>query len=220
MSTNRYNPSAFLSIQEVDSLVDRALAKDPTLPKEAFAWVLGYGETQYPGESYLSDKTRDYVYGRWSEFRGRGKMASGRRTNNIIGKLKDAAGPHWLANRYNAQSEAAKVEPGSRVWAVQVGYEVIAFVHGGNAAGAVAEAEVTWRWMYPSGRFEAFLVGLGGKRESDTRNGRLMFAMNDKVQKFRDQAKQLEAKADRLADLLNVWAVMNPDQVAAVINAG
>jgi hypothetical protein len=30
----------------------------------------------------------------------------------------------------------------------------------------------------------------------------------------------MEQKADRLADLLNVWAVTNPDQVAAVISAG
>ena len=37
MSTTRYNPSAFLSIQEVDALVDKALAKDPTLPAEALA---------------------------------------------------------------------------------------------------------------------------------------------------------------------------------------
>lgn len=220
MSTSRYNPSAFLSIQEVDALVDRALVKDPTLPPEALAWVIGYGESQYPSENYAQDKVRDYVYSRWPEFRSRGRMASGRRTGNIIGKLQDAANRGSIGTRHWAESSAT-LDSDTKVYAAVIGYsEVVAYVHGGNAASAVTEAEVSWRWMYPGAKFSAYLIGLGGKRECDIRNGRMMFSMNEKVQKLRDQAKSLEQKADRLADLLNVWAVTNPDQVAAVINAG
>ena len=208
MSTTRYNPSAFLSIQEVDALVDKALAKDPTLPAEAFAWVIGYGESQYPSENYAHDKVRDYVYSRWPEFCSRGRMASGRRTGNIIEKLRSAASRGSIPTRHWAE-ESKTLDSGTKV-----------YVHGGNAAGAITEAEVSWRWMYPGAKFSAYLIGLGGKRECDVRNGRLMFSMNEKVQKLRDQAKLMEQKADRLADLLNVWAVTNPEQVAAVINAG
>jgi len=220
MSTSRFNPSAFLSIQEVDALVDRALAKDPTLPAEALAWVVGYGESQYPSENHAIDKVREYALDRWPEFRSRGKMASGRRTNNIIDKLRVAASRGSISTRYWAE-QSETLDSGTKVYAVVIGYsDVVAYVHGGNAPGAIAEAEVSWRWMYPSVKFSAYLIGLGGKRECDIRNGRLMFAMNDKVQKLRDQAKVMEQKADRLADLLNVWAVTNPDQVAAVISAG
>jgi hypothetical protein len=220
MSTSRFNPSAFLSIQEVDALVDRALAKDPTLPAEALAWVVGYGESQYPPENYAVDKVREYALDRWPEFRSRGKMASGRRTNNIIDKLRVAASRGSIPTRYWAE-QSETLDSGTKVYAVVIGYsDVVAYVHGGNAPGAIAEAEVSWRWMYPGAKFSAYLIGLGGKRECDVRNGRLMFAMNDKVQKLRDQAKLMEQKADRLADLLNVWAVTNPDQVAAVISAG
>ena len=220
MSTSRFNPSAFLSIQEVDALVDRALAKDPTLPAEALAWVVGYGESQYPSENHAIDKVREYALDRWPEFRSRGKMASGRRTNNIIDKLRVAAFRGSISTRYGAE-QSETLDSGTKVYAVVIGYsDVVAYVHGGNAPGAIAEAEVSWRWMYPSVKFSAYLIGLGGKRECDIRNGRLMFAMNDKVQKLRDQAKVMEQKADRLADLLNVWAVTNPDQVAAVISAG
>ena len=220
MSTTRYNPSAFLSIQEVDALVDKALAKDPTLPAEALAWVIGYGESQYPSENYAHDKVRDYVYSRWPEFCSRGRMASGRRTGNIIEKLRSAASRGSIPTRHWAE-ESKTLDSGTKVYAVVIGYsEVVAYVHGGNAAGAITEAEVSWRWMYPGAKFSAYLIGLGGKRECDVRNGRLMFSMNEKVQKLRDQAKLMEQKADRLADLLNVWAVTNPEQVAAVINAG
>ena len=220
MSTSRFNPSAFLTIQEVDALVDRALAKDPTLPAEALAWVVGYGESQYPSENYAVDKVREYALDRWPEFRSRGKMASGRRTSNILEKLRNAAARGSILTRHWAE-QSETLDSGTKVYAVVIGYsDVVAYVHGGNAPGAIAEAEVSWRWMYPGAKFSAYLIGLGGKRECDIRNGRLMFAMNDKVQKLRDQAKLMEQKADRLADLLNVWAVTNPDQVAAVISAG
>ena len=215
MSTKRYNPSSFLSIAEVDSLVDRALAKDGTLPREAYAWMGGFGETRYSSECD-PERIRSYVLSRWPEFLSRGKMAAGRRTGNIIEKLRANAGS--LSNRYTAQGTLKSSE--QMVWAIAVGYETIAFVHGGNAEAAITEAEVTWRWMYPTQQFASFLVGLGGKREADTRNGQLMLGMTQKVETLQEQAAATLKKAERLQDLLNTWAVLHPEQLQAGLAAG
>jgi len=213
----RNNPSAFLTIEEVDALVDRALAKDKDLPAEALAWVLGFGEMRYMTDN-SNERIRDYVLSRWPEFRGRGKMASGRRTSNILEKLRTPAMVKGLTSRYGAAGREEYND--QRVWAIAAGYETIAYVYGGSMESAVAEAQVTWKWLYPKHEFTAFLVGIGGKRESDTRNGRLMLGMTAKVDELRQAAEATIKKADRLQDLLNTWAILNPDQVQAGLAAG
>jgi len=220
MSTaNRYNPSAFLTLEEVDSLVDRALAKDKTLPPEAYAWVLGFGESKYNSDN-STERMRDYVLDRWPEFRSRGKMASGRRTSNILEKLRTAAHVKGLTSRYGVGTADRSEYADMRVWAINAGYETIAYVYSGSMESAIAEAGVTWKWMYPNNEFGAFVVGIGGKRESDTRNGRLMLGMTKKVDALREQATTTLRKADRLQELLNTWSVLHPDQLQAGLTAG
>jgi len=213
----RNNPSAFLTIEEVDALVDRALAKDKDLPAEAYAWVLGFGESRYTTDNSTS-RMREYVLSRWPEFASRGRMAAGRRTSNILEKLRAPAMLKGLTSRYGAAGH--EEYNARRVWAIGAGYDVIAYVYGGSMESAIAEAHVTWKWMYPNHEFSAFLVGIGGKRESDTRNGRLMLGMTAKVDALRQQAEATVKKADRLQDLLNTWAILNPDQVQAGLAAG
>jgi len=213
----RNNPSAFLTLEEVDALVDRALAKDKDLPAEAYAWVLGFGESRYTTDN-STERIREYVLSRWPEFRTRGKMASGRRTSNILEKLRSPAMLKGLTSRYGAAGHEEYSD--RRVWAIGAGYEVIAYVYAGSMESAIAEAQVTWKWMYPNHEFNAFLVGIGGKRESDTRNGRMMLGMTAKVDALRQQAEATVKKADRLQDLLNTWAILNPDQVQAALAAG